>query len=450
MSSSSSGYSDRFIDWTNEILDNRYILIKKMGYGSYASVWLCYDVNDMKYYAIKINNREDYKVAVKESNTYNIVKTYKSPYIMSLIRTFDHNEDGKYRCFIMELMACSIYDVIKIHKTGLKFEYVIKCAYQIFKGLNDLHRHNIIHGDIKPENLLLVGNNSVQKDLFKKLELGKIIKSKIRNKNGFSDSGTQRKIIKELEKRLLEFKKNNPLLFSSSENSDDENNESDVESEIGVIDTFSISSCGSNDNYSYDSYDSDSSDDDKKIGDENTINELLNQIHIKITDMGNTIMPSQKKRCSIQTCYYRSPEILLGINYDESSDIWATGCTIYEMLTGNILFDAEDYDGNTKRHHLFLMVKKLGMIPRHLIENSPNRDIFFTNDNSFIKGYKNIDLSNPLWKDLQNISRHNNLNSELEFNFITFMLGILNHDPKKRLTANDALLHPLFKLCKLC
>ena len=36
--------------------------------------------------------------------------------------------------------------------------------------------------------------------------------------------------------------------------------------------------------------------------------------------------------------FYRAPEIILGIPYDYSVDMWSIGCTLYEMYTGKILF----------------------------------------------------------------------------------------------------------------
>lgn len=32
--------------------------------------------------------------------------------------------------------------------------------------------------------------------------------------------------------------------------------------------------------------------------------------------------------------FYRAPEIIIGYPYDTSIDIWATGCTLFELFTG--------------------------------------------------------------------------------------------------------------------
>ena len=45
----------------------------------------------------------------------------------------------------------------------------------------------------------------------------------------------------------------------------------------------------------------------------------------------------------VATRWYRSPELLLGVNYDNRVDIWALGCMLCEMIDGNPLFPGDDY-----------------------------------------------------------------------------------------------------------
>lgn len=430
--STDSELKDRHIDWKNEIFDNRYILLKKMGYGSYASVWISYDVIDKKYYAIKINNRDDYDVAIKETNTYNAIKICKSQYIMNIIRTFDHINDGKHHCVVMELMACSMYDILKKHKTGMSFKATMECVRQILEGLKEMHKNKIIHGDVKPENILIGGQSKKQIELFKKLELGKIIANKVRGKNGFLDTGVQKKVIKEIEKRNL----------SQSSSQSSSSSESNYTSES---EQFSISTCESSDDTITEStyYDSDSEPYDESII--NNLRELFNNAKIKLSDLGNSIKSTHvKNKKSIQTCYYRSPEILLGLKYDESSDIWALGCMICELLTGKILFDAESYKGNTQRHHLYLIIKKLGMLPYQMMKDSPYKDVYFTTDLSQVKGYKKIDFSMPIQTDLKKIATMHNLSPDEEVLFTDLIMGLLKINPSERLTAKNALMHQFY------
>ena len=60
LSSDDEYYGDNGEEFRGSILNNKYALIDKIGYGSYSSVWLAYCINDDVFYAIKIQNFEDY------------------------------------------------------------------------------------------------------------------------------------------------------------------------------------------------------------------------------------------------------------------------------------------------------------------------------------------------------------------------------------------------------
>ena len=52
----------------------------------------------------------------------------------------------------------------------------------------------------------------------------------------------------------------------------------------------------------------------------------------------------------IQSRFYRSPEVLLGLSYDLAIDMWSLGCILVEMHTGEPLFSGSD----EVRHFMFL------------------------------------------------------------------------------------------------
>lgn len=59
----------------------------------------------------------------------------------------------------------------------------------------------------------------------------------------------------------------------------------------------------------------------------------------KIADLGNACWTHRQFSCDIQTRQYRSPEVLLSAGYDTSADIWSLACLIFELVTGDYLFD---------------------------------------------------------------------------------------------------------------
>ena len=47
----------------------------------------------------------------------------------------------------------------------------------------------------------------------------------------------------------------------------------------------------------------------------------------------------------IQSRFYRSPEVLLGMPYDLAIDMWSLGCILVEMHTGEPLFSGSNEVG---------------------------------------------------------------------------------------------------------
>lgn len=62
-------------------------------------------------------------------------------------------------------------------------------------------------------------------------------------------------------------------------------------------------------------------------------------ISLKICDMGNGCWTHHHFTQKIQTRQYRGPEVMLGIDYDTSSDLWSLACMVFELITGDFLFD---------------------------------------------------------------------------------------------------------------
>ncbi|KAA6359565.1 MAG: putative serine/arginine-rich protein specific kinase, partial [Streblomastix strix] len=63
---------------------------------------------------------------------------------------------------------------------------------------------------------------------------------------------------------------------------------------------------------------------------------------IKLVDFGNACWTDKHFTDNIQTCEYRAPEAILKAKYDTSCDIWSFACMIFELLTGDYLFDPHE------------------------------------------------------------------------------------------------------------
>ncbi|CAJ1958162.1 unnamed protein product [Cylindrotheca closterium] len=95
---------------------------------------------------------------------------------------------------------------------------------------------------------------------------------------------------------------------------------------------------------------------------------------IKVIDFGSSCRSNKRMYSYIQSRFYRSPEVMLGLPYSTAIDMWSLGCILAEMHTGEPLFSGSDQFDQMQK-----IVKILGMLPTHMLDkaNEQNRHQFF-------------------------------------------------------------------------
>ncbi|KNE59420.1 CMGC/SRPK protein kinase [Allomyces macrogynus ATCC 38327] len=84
-------------------------------------------------------------------------------------------------------------------------------------------------------------------------------------------------------------------------------------------------------------------------------------------DLGNGCWVDHHFTNDIQTRQYRCPEVILGASWGPSADMWSMGCLIFELITGDYLFDPQSGERFSKDDdHIAQIVELLGPFPRHL------------------------------------------------------------------------------------
>jgi len=117
----------------DQIGGGKYSIISKLGHGGIAMVWLCYDEEERKWCAIKIN------------------AAYNSS------------------------INCGDLKAIRLMKMkGIDAARVNKLCYQVAKGMCFLHQNGLVHGDFRPQNMLMrLKPNAL--DLFSKDDMYKLL-----------------------------------------------------------------------------------------------------------------------------------------------------------------------------------------------------------------------------------------------------------------------------------
>ena len=162
-----------------------------------------------------------------------------------------------------------------------------------------------------------------------------------------------------------------------------------------------------------------------------------NEINVKIADLGNACWINKHFTRDIQTRQYRSPEVILGADYDTSADIWSLACMVFELITGEFLFHPKDSDRFSKdADHMAQIIELIGRFPRYMMKGDYVHDIF--NRKGDIRGILELNI----WY-LEDVLIEKYRMSKLESKRLSdFLLPMLEIDPVKRISAREALKSP--------
>lgn len=110
-----------------------------------------------------------------------------------------------------------------------------------------------------------------------------------------------------------------------------------------------------------------------------------NNLVLKLCDFGSASHISDNEITPyLVSRFYRAPEIILGMQYDYCIDMWSTGCTIYELYTGKILFSGKS---NNQMLKFFMDLK--GKFPNKVVRKGQFKDQHFDANCNFL--YQEID-----------------------------------------------------------
>lgn len=200
---------------------------------------------------------------------------------------------------------------------------------------------------------------------------------------------------------------------------------------------------------------------------ENILLKSLDIAQVKIIDFGSACQLHYPVYSYVQSRFYRSPEVLLGLpEYDSKIDVWSLGCVAAELFLGIPLFP-----GQNEMNMICRIVEMLGDMPDRFLRRCRHTNKFFNSprstdypsENMHVYQLKSVsqyqqenNVTLPEWKrffkekKLRDIIRTYPLRTAGPHaqeianreSFIDLLYGMLRLDPRERWIPVEALQHP--------
>eukprot|EP00467_Chlorarachnion_reptans_P011183 CAMPEP_0114505108 /NCGR_PEP_ID=MMETSP0109-20121206/10666_1 /TAXON_ID=29199 /ORGANISM="Chlorarachnion reptans, Strain CCCM449" /LENGTH=1710 /DNA_ID=CAMNT_0001683503 /DNA_START=213 /DNA_END=5345 /DNA_ORIENTATION=+ len=195
----------------------------------------------------------------------------------------------------------------------------------------------------------------------------------------------------------------------------------------------------------------------RDIKPENMLLACEESAHIKLVDFGSAVPDDKDPNHGdyVQSRFYRSPEVILGLEQSPAMDMWSLGCNLYEFHTGLPLFP-----GKNELDMLTKMIATLGMPPASMIQEGKLSGKHFARDRatdgrfvySLLVEEEDVEDFMPgalplstLLSEIQQENRRRPGHSGRDYvEFVDVVQRMLAFEPSKRISPEEALSHPFF------
>ncbi|CAI5524840.1 unnamed protein product [Closterium sp. Naga37s-1] len=167
---------------------------------------------------------------------------------------------------------------------------------------------------------------------------------------------------------------------------------------------------------------------------ENILIKSYSRCLVKVIDIGSSCFTWDALCSYVQSRSYRAPEVILGLPYGPKIDVWSLGCILAELCSGQVLFQNDSLATLLAR-----VVGIIGPIDPSLLRRAKDAHKYFTRHRVLYERNPETDALEYLIPKRTSLKHRLPMGDEGFLEFVAFLLQV---DPDKRPTADEALLHP--------
>ncbi|KAG0695942.1 casein kinase I isoform delta [Suillus ampliporus] len=132
-------------------VDGRFRLGDVVGSGSYTVVYHTWNIIKDDAVAIKLEPIVSHSSSIQRE--YTILKQLEGG--VGIPRALWFGRESTYHALVLDLLGPSLQDLFHTHNQKFSLHTVVNLGDQLLSRLEYIHSHNYVHGDIKPQNVLM-------------------------------------------------------------------------------------------------------------------------------------------------------------------------------------------------------------------------------------------------------------------------------------------------------
>ena len=143
-------------------LSGRYKIVRSLGEGGMANVYLAHDLilnRDVAVKLLRLDLRDDQAAIRRFRREANSLTELVNPYIVNI---YDVDEDNGMQYLVMEYVDGTDLKEYIARNHPMPYARIIEIFLQILSAVDEAHAHGIIHRDLKPQNILMDKNGNVK------------------------------------------------------------------------------------------------------------------------------------------------------------------------------------------------------------------------------------------------------------------------------------------------